>query len=134
MSVRGPLGAPTQRAGLELAGAPSLDVRTAAANSRRALIALVGMLASGVLIAVSSASTETLLPQTIRPVPATLAGAFAKAGLNLHSGGAIAALALMTGCYVVVAWLAGELSGRTVLMAIAAPARGRAAGAAAGLD
>ncbi|MGO9882878.1 MAG: polyprenol phosphomannose-dependent alpha 1,6 mannosyltransferase MptB [Solirubrobacteraceae bacterium] len=120
MSVRGPLGAPTQRAGLELAGAPSLDVRTAAANSRRALIALVGMLASGVLIAVSSASTETLLPQTIRPVPATLAGAFAKAGLNLHSGGAIAALALMTGCYVVVAWLAGELSGRTVLMAIAA--------------
>ena len=120
MSVRGPLGATSQRAGLELAGAPSLDVRAAAASSRRALLALVGLLGSGVLIAVSTANTQILLPQTIRPVPAALGGAFANAGLDLHSGGAIAALVLMTSCYAVVAWLAGELSGRTVLMAIAA--------------
>ena len=120
MSVRGPLGAPSQRAGLELAGAPSLDVRAAAANSRRALLAVAGLLVSGVLIAVSSANTQTLLPQTIRPVPAALAGAFAQAGLNLHAGGAIAALVMMTTCYAIVASLAGELSGRTVLMAIAA--------------
>jgi Glycosyltransferase family 87 len=120
MSVRGPLGAPSQRAGLELAGAPSLDVRAAAANSRRALLAVAGLLVSGVLIAVSSANTQKLLPQTIRPVPAALAGAFAQAGLNLHAGGAIAALVMMTTCYAIVASLAGELSGRTVLMAIAA--------------
>jgi hypothetical protein len=120
MSVRGPLGAPSQRAGLELAGAPSLDVRAAAANSRRALLAVGGLLVSGVLIAVSSANTQTMLPQTIRPVPAALAGAFAQAGLNLHAGGAIAALMMMTTCYAIVASLAGELSGRTVLMAIAA--------------
>jgi alpha-1,6-mannosyltransferase len=120
MSVRGPLGATSQRAGLELAGAPSLDVRAAATNSRRALFALTGLLGSGVLIAVTSANTSTVLPLTIRPVPATLAGAFAHVGLNLHSGGTIAALAMMTSCYAVVAWLAGELSGRTVLMAIAA--------------
>ncbi len=120
MSVRGPLGAPSQRAGLELAGAPSLDVRAAAANSRRALLAVAGLLVGGVLIAVSSANTQTLLPQTIRPVPAALAGAFAQAGLNLHAGGAIAALVMMTTCYAIVASLAGELSGRTVLMAIAA--------------
>lgn len=120
MSVRGPLGATSQTAGLELAGAPSLDARATAANSRRALLALAGLLGSGLLIAVSTANTQVLLPQTIRPVPATLAGAFAKAGLNLHSGGVIAALVLMTTCYAVVSWLAGELSGRTVLMAIAA--------------
>jgi hypothetical protein len=53
-------------------------------------------------------------------VPAALAGAFAQAGLNLHAGGAIAALMMMTTCYAIVASLAGELSGRTVLMAIAA--------------
>jgi Glycosyltransferase family 87 len=120
MSVRGPLGATSQRAGLELAGAPSLDVRTAAANSRRALLAVGGLLVSGALIAVSSANTPALLPQTIRPVPAALAGAFAQAGLNLHAGGAIAAFVMMTTCYAIVAWFAGELSGRTVLMAIAA--------------
>ncbi len=120
MSVRGPLGATSQRAGLELAGAPSLGVRTASASSRRALLALTGLLACGVLVAISTANTEPLLPQTIRPVPASLAGAFANAGLNLHAGGAIAALSLMAICYGIVAWLAGELSGRTVLMAIAA--------------
>lgn len=120
MSVRGPLGATSQRAGLELAGAPSLDVRTAAASSRRALLAIAGLLACGVLIAVSAANTQPLLPQSIRPVPASLAGAFANTGLNLHAGGAIAVLTMMSICYGLVAWLAGELSGRTVLMAIAA--------------
>ena len=35
-------------------------------------------------------------------MPASLAGAFAHAGLNIHAGGAIAALALMFVSYVVV--------------------------------
>ena len=120
MSVRGPLGASTQRAGLELAGAPSLGLRTAVASSRRALLALAGLMISGAAIAVAAAHTGPLLPQSIRPVEPSLAGAFANVGLNLHAGGAIAALTLMLISYAIVATLAGELSGRTVLMAIAA--------------
>ena len=45
---------------------------------------------------------------------------FGHTGLDLHSGGAIAVLTLMTVCYALVVALAGELSGRTVLMAVAA--------------
>ena len=121
MSVRGPLGATPQSAGLELASAPSLDVRGAtAAGSRRALLALGGLLASGFTIAIAAANTQTLLPLSIRPVPSALSGAFGSTGLNLHAGGAIALLSLMMICYVVVVTIAGELSGRTVLVAIAA--------------
>jgi Glycosyltransferase family 87 len=121
MSVRGPLGATPQSAGVELTRAPSLDARAApSASSRRALVAVAGLLTSGLVIAISAANTQTLLPLSIRPVPPTLAGAFASAGVNLHSGGAIAVLSLMTICYAVVALLAGELSMRSVLMAIAA--------------
>ena len=72
------------------------------------------------MIALAAANTESLLPQSIRPVPASLAGAFGTTGPNLHSGGAIAVLSLMSISYVLVATLAGELSARTVLMAIAA--------------
>ncbi len=121
MSVRGPLGATSQSAGLELTRAPRLDTHAApSTSSRRALLAVAGLLITGIVIAISAANTEPLLPLSIRPVPATLAGAFGGAGLNLHSGGAIAVLTLMTICYVSVALLAGELSTRTVLMAIAA--------------
>jgi alpha-1,6-mannosyltransferase len=122
MSVRGPLGATPQSAGVELGHAPTLDSRAAraATSSRIALLAVLGLLGCGLLIAICAADTPTLLPLSIRPVPASLAGAFGSTGLNLHSGGAIAALVMMTVCYVVVASLASELSVRTVLMAIAA--------------
>lgn len=121
MSVHGPLGATPQSAGLELATAPSLDVRAATdANSRRALLVLAGLLASGFTVAIAAANTATLLPQSIRPVPSSLAGAFAGTGLDLHAIGAIAVLSLMMICYVAVTALAGELSAKTVLVAIAA--------------
>ncbi len=121
MSVRGPLGATPNSASVELASRPSLDVAaTPAVSSRRALLAIAGLLASGLLIALAAASTPTLLPLSIRPVPASLAGVFGHTGLDLHSGGAIAVLTMMTVCYALVVALAGELSGRTVLMAVAA--------------
>ncbi|HXO07605.1 MAG TPA: polyprenol phosphomannose-dependent alpha 1,6 mannosyltransferase MptB [Solirubrobacteraceae bacterium] len=121
MSVRGPLGATAQSASVELTRGPSLDARAApAASSRRALLAVAGLVTSGFVIAISAANTETLLPLSIRPVPSSLAGAFGSANLNLRSGGAIAVLILMTACYAIVAVLANELSTRTVLMAIAA--------------
>ncbi len=121
MSVHGPLGATSQSAGVDLTRAPTLDARAApSVSSRRALLAVAGLLTSGVVIAIAAANTETLLPLSIRPAPPSLAGAFASAGVNLHAGGAIAVLGLMTICYVIVAVLAGELSTRAVLMAIAA--------------
>jgi Glycosyltransferase family 87 len=122
MSVRGPLGATPQSAGVELGRTPTLDARAArsAVSSRRALLALFCLLSCGSLVAISAASTPTLLPLSIRPVPASLAGAFGSTGINLRAGGAIAVLAMMTVCYVVVTSLASELSARTVLMTIAA--------------
>ncbi|HTU96503.1 MAG TPA: polyprenol phosphomannose-dependent alpha 1,6 mannosyltransferase MptB, partial [Solirubrobacteraceae bacterium] len=88
--------------------------------SRRALAAVGGVVASGTLIAVAAAHTESLLPESIRPVPAALAGAFGSLFLNLHVGGAIAALVLMFISYAAVVALAGQLSARVVLLAIAA--------------
>lgn len=121
MSVRGPLGATPQSAGVDLTRAPSLDALAApSASSRRALLAIAGLLGSGLAIAISAANTQTLLPLSIRPAPPMLAGAFAGAGLDLHSGGTIAVFILMTSCYVGAVLIAGELSTRTVLMAIAA--------------
>ena len=102
-------------------GAASLGVRDASSpRSRVALIGVAGLLVTGFLIAISAANTDSLLPESIRPVPTSLAGVFGSTGLNLHPGGVIVVLALMLASYAVVATAAGELSGRTVLMAIAA--------------
>ena len=125
MSDRGPLRTTPQRAGFELAaaggGSARLGVRDASSpRSRRALIGVAGLLVTGFVIALSAAHTDSLLPESIRPVPSSLAGPFGTAGLNLHPGGLIVVLSLMLVSYAVVATAAAELSGRTVLMAIAA--------------
>jgi Glycosyltransferase family 87 len=79
-----------------------------------------GVVLSGAVIAIGAAHTQSLLPETIRFIPASLAGAFGGLFLNLHVGGAIAVLALMFGSYAAVVALSGQLSARTVLIAIAA--------------
>ena len=119
MSVRSPLGATPQSGGFELSTG-ALGARDASSRSRIGLIGLGALLVSGFVVAISAANTETLLPESIRPVPTALAGAFASAGPNLHSGGAIAVLSLMFLSYVVSVAAAGRLSGRAVLMTIAA--------------
>jgi alpha-1,6-mannosyltransferase len=91
-----------------------------ARQSRRALAAVGALLISGVVVAVAAAHTQSLLPESIRPVPASLAGAFGSFFLNLHVGGAIAALGLMFVSYAAVVALAGQLSARVVLTAIVA--------------
>ena len=101
--------------------------------SRRGLAALGGVVAGAALIAVAAAHTESLLPESIRPVPASLAGAFGSLFLNLHVGGAIAALVLLFISYAAVVALSGQLSARVVLMAIVAVHARRAPGPAAGL-
>jgi hypothetical protein len=119
MSVRSPLGA-TSHGAVELDGAPGFGAR-AALRGRQGPIALAGLLVLGGLIAIAAAHTTPLLPESIRPAqPVGLAGTFNALGLNLHAGGAMAALMLMVGSYVVVVLCARQLSGRMVLGAIAA--------------
>lgn len=120
MSVRGPLGATSHSAGVELTGARALDTRTAA-RGWQGPVALAGLLVLGCLIAIAAAHTTPLLPESVRPAqPVGLAGKFDRLGLNIHAGGAMAALMLMVGSYVVVILCARQLSGRMVLGAIAA--------------
>jgi alpha-1,6-mannosyltransferase len=117
MSVRSPLGATSQSGGVRLSSG-ALGARSGSA-SRLGLFGLAGLLVSGLAVAISAANTQTLLPESIRPIPTSLAGAFAD-GPNLHSGGAIAVLSLMFISYVVAVAASGRLSGRAVLMTIAA--------------
>ncbi|HEY2438532.1 MAG TPA: hypothetical protein VGH93_15225, partial [Solirubrobacteraceae bacterium] len=52
-----------------------------------------GVILSGALLALSAARTDVLLPESLRPVPHDLAGAFGSGGINLGLGGMIAGLA-----------------------------------------
>jgi hypothetical protein len=120
MSATRPLSAAPQSAGFELSGV-GLGVPAERSTSRRGLLGIAGLLASGSVIAVAAAHTGTLLPESIRTgVPAALAGAFNGVGFNLHAGGAIGALALMFTSYALVVAASGQLSARVVLMTIAA--------------
>lgn len=112
MTVQGSLPTPAVR----LPGGHAAT-RTAV-SSRRGLIALAGVLITGGLISVAAAHTESLLPESIRPVPPSLAGAFHATGLNLHAGGAIAAMGLMFVSYAVVVAASTRLSARAVLIAV----------------
>jgi len=118
MSVQTPLSADVRRdfARVPVGGSPV----GATSSNRRGLIAIGGVLVCGCLLAVAAAHTESLLPETIRPVPPSLAGAFGDTGLNLHVGGAIAALSLMFVSYAVVVAASTRLSARAVLIAVAA--------------
>ncbi|MGH2891692.1 MAG: glycosyltransferase 87 family protein [Solirubrobacteraceae bacterium] len=99
-------------------------VQRALAPSRRlswpGLAAAGGVVVSGAVIAVAAAHTESLLPESIRPVEASLAGTFGSLFVNLHVGGAIAALVLMFLSYAAVVALSGQLSARVVITAILA--------------
>jgi alpha-1,6-mannosyltransferase len=116
MSVHGSLRADSRPGvmGLAASGVPE----RALSSSRRGLLGLAGVLVCGCLLAVAAAHTRSLLPETIRFVPPSLAGAFGATGLNLHVGGAIAALSLMFVSYAVVVAASTQLSTRAVLIAV----------------
>ena len=100
MSVHGPLCADV---GPGVVGLPASDSpERAMPTSRRGLLGLAGVIVCGTLLSVAAAHTRSLLPETIRFVPPSLAGAFSGIGLNLHVGGAIAALTVMFVSYAVV--------------------------------
>jgi len=118
MTVTEPLGA------TPLAGAFELETSKPRARSLRygqsGRLGLAGLLVCGLVIAVSAAKTNLLLPASVRPVPAWLAGPFGSLGIDLGLGGLIAVLVLMFISYAVAIRAADELSGRAVLMSIAA--------------
>ena len=76
------------------------------------------MLAAGALIAAGAAHTPSLLPESIRPAPGWLQGAFGAVHLDLHVAGTIATLTLMFGAYALVVHRATEINPRTVMIAV----------------
>jgi hypothetical protein len=131
MSVNSPPLGATRSGAFELR-TPALDARTAASRttgSRTAaartglgLLGLAGLLATGVLVAVSAATTDNLLPQTVRAGVGILGlgGSFGNTGINLGTGGLIAVIVVMFAAYVVTVGAASRLSPVLVLGVIAA--------------
>ncbi len=126
MSVHGPLGATTRSAGFELSSRTmdsprgSIVARGTSTRARLGLLGLVGVLFTGLLISISAAHTDNLLPESVRPIPSWLAGPFGSASLDLGFGGLSVVLALMFASYALAVRAGDRLSGRTVLMSIAA--------------
>jgi alpha-1,6-mannosyltransferase len=131
MSVQAPLGAISDGAALELGTAlparaglrprRSGPARPPAARAQvrvsQGTLALGGLLAMGLLISLSAAQTDLLLPQPLRT---GLAGVFGHVGLDIGLGGIIAALALMFCSYALALKAAEQLSARAVLLTILA--------------
>ncbi len=86
----------------------------------RARLGIAGLLIAASVIAVGAARTGSLLPQSVRPVPAPLGGAFDAIAVDLHPGGVIAALALMFASYAAVVALSGRLTARAVIATVLA--------------
>jgi hypothetical protein len=77
-----------------------------------------GVILSGTLLALSAARTDLLLPESLRPVPHNLAGAFGDGGINLGLGGMIAALSVIFLSYAAMVRGAHRLTARPVLIGI----------------
>lgn len=118
MSVRGPLGATPHSGAFELT-TTGLDARTRASSSRAGMIGLAGLMVTGLVISLAAAQTDTLLPESARPMPTWLAGPFGSTGLGIGHFGVIFVLALMFGAYVLAVRGADALSARAALATIA---------------
>src|ERR1700683_5156367 len=117
MSVHTPLPATPQCGTFELSTG-TLRERVEVSRARTGLIALGGVLLCGLVISVAAAGTESFLPESVRPVPKSLAGAFGSTGIDIHVVGVLLVLSAMFACYAVAVRTADQLSARTVLLAI----------------
>lgn len=119
MSLTEPLPATPLVGAFEL---PSSEL--SAGRSRSVLSGWVGMgglMVTGFVIALSAAKTGVLLPPSLRlGLPSWLLGPFGRHGIDLGLGGVIAVSALMLVSYAVAMRAADQLSGRSVLICIAA--------------
>lgn len=119
MSVNTPLGA-TQSGAFELRS-PALDARTASSQSRLGALGLAGVLVTGLLVAISAAGTDKLLPSSVDTgVGAVgLQGWFGNTGIDLGGIGLTVVMAAMFASYLLAVRGAGRLSPVLVLGAIA---------------
>jgi alpha-1,6-mannosyltransferase len=124
MSVGRPLGGTPQGGTFELTTSSPAERRWLSERSwlseRQGWIGLAGLLLTGLLICLSAAQTNLLLPESARPVPRWLAGPLGGTGLDLGLGGLIVVLTLMFVSYVIAVRAADRLSARAVLISIAA--------------
>jgi Glycosyltransferase family 87 len=118
MSVSEPLGA-TPKGGAFPLATPALG-EGSSLLARCGWLGLGGSLVTGLVISLSAGQTDLLLPSSARPVPSWLAGPFSGTGLDLGLGALIAVLVLMFVSYALAVRAADQLSGRAVLMSIAA--------------
>jgi Glycosyltransferase family 87 len=117
MSLRSPLGATPDSGSFDLRTGQG---RAATSNARLGQIGLAGLIATGLVISLAAANTDSLLPESVRPVPAWLAGPFGATGLGLGVLPLLLVLSMMFVSYALAARAADRLSGRAVLMTIAA--------------
>ncbi|MGO9750585.1 MAG: glycosyltransferase 87 family protein [Solirubrobacteraceae bacterium] len=117
MSSDGPLAGTSQTASYEFTAPSRAHSHT---RARLGSIGLGGVVLTTFVVCISAARTDALLPESVRPVPAWLAGPFGSSGLRLSVGELIAVLSLMFASYVLVMRTADRLPARQVLMAIAA--------------
>ncbi len=87
---------------------------------RLGLIGLAGLLLTSLLVCLSATQSELLLPTSLRPLPASLAGPLAGAGLKLGVFALIAVFAALFVSYAVATRAAERLRPRTVVTAILA--------------
>jgi hypothetical protein len=118
MRAREPLGATHHGGALELSATGSR--MPLGLSSPAGLIGLGGMLIAALLISLSAAHTQLLLPQSLRQSLGGLAGAFGHVGLDIGLPGLIAAMVLMFLSYTVALRAARFLTRRAVLVSIAA--------------
>ena len=118
MTVHGPLGA-TEAGAFELRDS-RLNSRSDSSRTRVGMLGLSGLLATGLVVSIAAAGTDSLLPESVRPVPQWLAGPFGATGLGLSVGALIGVMTLMFISYAVAVQAADRLSARSVLMTIAA--------------
>src|SRR5207248_6941380 len=100
--------------------APAFEARTAS-QSRLGLLGLAGILVTGLLVAISAAGTDNLLPKTVSAAVGAvgLQGSFGNTGIDLGGIGLTAVIAVMFASYLLVVGAAGRLSPLMVLGAIA---------------
>ncbi|HEY1590401.1 MAG TPA: glycosyltransferase 87 family protein [Solirubrobacteraceae bacterium] len=87
-------------------------------SARLGWLGFAGVILSVSLLALSAARTDLLLPESVRPVPSSLQGAFGGGGIDLGLGGLAVVLALMFVAYAAMVRGADQLTARPVLIAI----------------
>jgi len=118
VSIQDPLY--PSRSGAAAIEVRGLGLRWPSLNSVPPQLALAAVVATTLLISVAAAHTPALLPQTIRPAPSALAGAFAGTRIVLGTAGLFGALGVMLVCYFATVARAQSLSPRVLVTAVMA--------------